>query len=229
MTIRLALVERDLSVARCTHSLLVDTPVTRTGTGASTASAELAVRMLPVNLHLYALSTVSGIHLDGLRLKQAIREDSPDLAQQRVEALDKSIKAFRSGGAESSIENWLERYLDELQDSLDEMGWWRRTVFQRSHHAEIKSAAVRMQDIRENELRQVLDAIRDWSETMEAWGEAGHRQSIVFYRDRNGSGDLQAFYTDDLRLDPAQYTQRQSKLTIWLRTLHKRCKRILNR
>lgn len=199
MKIRLALVEKDLSVARCRHSLEVDLPVSRTDTGASLASGELGVRMLPVHLHLYALSSVAGIQCDGLRLRMAVRENSADLAR-RVSALDESISAFRKGGAELRKENSLEYYLRTLQESLDQLGWLERNVSKKAHFVAMRDAIVQAKSIRDNELKQVLDAIGDWSEAMAERDKTARRQSIVIYRDRNGEGDPQAYYTDDIWL-----------------------------
>ncbi len=198
MKIRLALVERDLSVARYEHSLAVDASVPRTDARASGASVEMEMGMLPVELHLYALSSVAGIHVDGLRLKLAVQENPADL-DRRIEGLHESIRAFRSGTDKLAGENWLAQYLQALQDSLDEMAWWQQKW---GHGKALAGAAENAREILEGRLAQVLDVVGNWSETIASLREEARQQSIIYYRDRKGEGEPRAYYTDDLLLEP---------------------------
>ena len=182
MKVRLALVERDLSVARYRHGLAIDEPEPGKDMETAGASVELKMRTMPVEQHLYALSSVAGIHAEGLRLRLAVQENSADLAR-RVEALDASIEALRQGATELLQENWLERYLQVLEQSLQEMGWWQRKVFQRGRGKAMENTAERAKAIRDNQMARVHDAIRRWSEAMAERNESARRQSIVYYRD----------------------------------------------
>ena len=79
MRIRLALVERDLSAARYRHALAIEEPPPDKGMGTVGASANLKMRAVPIEQHLFALSSVAGIHAEDLR--RSWRERLPaDLA-----------------------------------------------------------------------------------------------------------------------------------------------------
>ena len=204
MKVRLALVERDLSVARFKHGLAINEPAPGKDTGAGVASAALKMRTMPVEWHLYALSSVAGIHAEGLRLRLAVQENSADLGR-RVEALDSSIQSFRSGAGELLEGNWLEQYLEALEKSLKETGWLRSKVFQRRRRKVLKNTAEQAKAIRDNELAQVQDSIRTWLQAMEERDEIARRQTIVYYRDENGEGEPKSYYTADLRLEPQSH------------------------
>ncbi len=201
MKVRLALVERDLSVARFKHGLAINEPAPGKDTGAPVESAKLKMRTMPVEWHLYALSSVAGIHAEGLRLRLAVQENSADLGR-RVEALDASIQAFRSGAGELLEGNWLEQYLETLEKSLKETGWWKREVIQRWRSKVMKNTAEQAKTIRDNELAQVQDSVRSWLQAMEKRDEIARQQTIVYYRDENGEGEPKSYYTADLRLEP---------------------------
>ena len=209
MKIRLALVERDLSVARYRHALAIDEPTPGKDMGTAGASAEWKMRTMPVEQHLFALSSVAGIHAEGLRLRLAVQENSADLVR-RVEALDASLRAFRSGASDLLQENWLERYLEAVENSLEGMGWWQRKVFQRGRGKELENTAERAKAIRDNELAQVQDTIGTWLQAMAERDETARRQSIVYYRDEQGKGEPRAYYTADLRLEPRNDRSRDS-------------------
>ena len=204
MKIRLALVERDLSVARFRHGLAINEPAPGKDMGTAVASAELKMRTMPVEQHLYALSSVAGIHAEGLRLRLAVQDNSADLAR-RLDALDESIQAFRSGASELLMGNWLERYLEALENSLKETGWWQRKVFQRRRGKTLESTTERAKAIRDNELAQVQDAIRTWLRAVAVRDETVRRQTIVYYRDENGEGEPKSYYTADVRLQLQNY------------------------
>ena len=199
--IRLALVERDLSVARYRHALAIEEPGTRQDEGSADASAELRMHAMPAQKYLYALSSVAGVHVEGLRLQLAVLENSDGLAD-RVDALDESVRAFIRDADNLVREDELERYREGLHNSLEEMRWWQRNILQRELAKALADKAERAGAIRDNEMALVRDAITGWSEAMEARDERARKQSIVYYRDNNGEGEPQAYYTDELRLEP---------------------------
>ena len=200
MKIRLALVERDLSVARYRHTLAIDEPPPGKDMGTVGASAELKMRTVPIEQHLFALSSVAGIHAEGLRLRLAVQENSPDLAR-RSEALDARIEAFRKGATALLQENWLEQYQQVLEQSLQEMGRLQR-VTQRKRVKALENAFERAKAIRDNELVQVQDAMKTLLQAVAERDEMPRRQSIVYYRDENGEGEPRAYCTAELRIEP---------------------------
>ena len=203
MKIRLALVERDLSVARYRHDLAIDEPPPSKDMGTVGASAELKMRTMPIEQHLFTLSSVVGIHAEGLRLRLAVQENSPDLAR-RIEALDARIEAFRQGATGLLEDNWLERYQQVLEQLLQEMGWSQRKVTQRKRVKALENAVERAKAIRDNELAQVRDAMKTLLQAMAERDETARQQSIVYYRDENGKGEARAYYTVDLHLEPRE-------------------------
>ena len=203
MKIRLALVERDLSVARYRHALAIDEPPPGKDMGTVGASAELKMRTMPIEQHLFALSSVAGIHAEGLRLRLAVQENSADLAR-RIEVLDARIEGFQQGATELLQDNWLERYQQVLKQSLQEMGLLQRKLFRRGRGKALENAVERAKSIRDNELAQVQDAMKTLSQAMEERDVTAGRQSIIYYRVENGKGEPRAYYTADLRLGPRE-------------------------
>ena len=132
--------------------------------------------------------------MEGLRLRQAVLENSDGLAW-RVEALDESVREFRSDAAELLREDWLERYLEDLHNSLDKMGRLQRNVLQRGRAKRLADKAELAKGIRDNEMAQVRDAIRNWSNAMAVREKKAREQSIVYYRDANGEGEPRVYYT----------------------------------
>ena len=199
--IRLALVERDLSVARYRHALAIDEPAPGQDAGPRDGSSELRMHAMPAQKYLYALSSVAGIHVEGVRLRLAVLENAEGLVR-RVEALDERVRAFISDADNLLREDEVERYREDLLNSRDEMSWLQRNFLQREIAKALLVKAERAEAIRENEMAQVRDAIVNWSESMAARNDRARQQSIVYYRDDNGEGEPLAYYTDEVRLEP---------------------------
>ena len=201
MKIRLALVERDLSVARYRHDLAIDEPPPGEDMGTVGASAELKMRTVPIEQHLFALSSVAGIHAADLRHRLAVQENYPDLAR-RSEALDARIEAFRQRATGLLQDNWIERYQQVLEELLQEMGWPQRKVTQRRRVKALENAVERAKAIRDKELAQVQDAMKTLLQAITERDETARQQSIVYYRDENGEGEPMAYCTAELRIEP---------------------------
>lgn len=165
----------------------------------NTPTARLARRS--AQKYLYALSIVAGVHVKGLRLQLAVLENSGGLADW-VDTFDESVRAFISDADNLLREDELGRYREGLHNSLKEMRWWQRNLLQQELAMALADKAERAAAIRENEMAQVRDAITGWSEAMAARDERARKQSIMYYRDNNGEGEPQAYYTDELRLEP---------------------------
>ena len=200
MKTRLALVERDVSVARYRHDLAIDEPPPGKDMGTVGASAELKMRMVPIEQHLFALSSAAGIHAEDLRLRLAVQEASADLAR-RSEVLHASIEAFRQGATALLQDNWLEQYQQVLEESLQKMGRLQRLT-QRKRVKALENAVELANAIRDNELAQVQDAMKTLLQAVAERDEMPRRQSIVYYRDENGEGEPRAYCTAELRIEP---------------------------
>ena len=116
MKIRLAFVERDLSTIHAKYGII------STGRITSSVAAEPAAG----DQHLYALSGIASIHVDRLRLKLALQDNPDDLARS-VLALGSKIDAYEDGFRKLLDDNPLLEYQKELESSVREMSWWKRT------------------------------------------------------------------------------------------------------
>ena len=158
------------------------------------------MRAVPIEQHLFAFSSVAGIHAEGLRLRLAAQEASADLAR-RSEVLDARIEAFRQGATALLQDNWLDQYQQVLEQSLQEMGRLQR-VSQRKRVKALENAVARAKAIRDNELARVRDAMKTLLQPMAERDETARQQSIAYYRDENGEGEPRAYYTAELQIEP---------------------------
>ena len=197
MKIRLALVERDLSAVHYKYDLLTGRAL-RTETGA---------KLAPADQHLYALSGVASIYVDRQRLRLAL-QDNPDDVARSVTALHQKIQRTRTGFAKLLEDNPLVQYQSELKQSLEDMGFWARNVFRRGERKERESAIASVLEVRADDLAPVLSLMQSWSDSVGESDDKGLAQSIVYYRDDDGAGELKAYYTSDLRLEPGQGAQK---------------------
>ena len=192
MKIRLALVERDLSAVHYKYDLL-------TGGALST---ETGARLAPSDQHLYALSGIASVYVDRQRLRLAL-QDNPDDVARSVRALNQKVDQTRAGFGKLLEENPLVQYQKELSQSLEDMGWWAKNVFRRSEKKDRDRKSGLVRDISDDELHPLLRSMQSWSDSMAESNDEGLAHSVVYYRDDDGKGELKAYYTSDLRLEPA--------------------------
>ena len=196
MKIRLALVERDLSAVHYKYDLL---------TG-KVLSTPLGATLAPADQHLYALSGVASIYVDRQRLRLALQDNPDDVARSAM-TLHQKVQRTRTGFAKLLEDNPLVQYQKELNQSLDDMGWWARYVF-RGKRKELENASESVLRVRADDMPRVLSSMQSWSDSMGESDDAGLAQSVVYYRDDAGAGRLKAYYTGDLRLESGQGAQR---------------------
>ena len=190
MKIRLALVERDLGTIHSKYGIISAGRIT------SSVAAELATG----DQHLFALSGIANIHVDRLRLKLALQDNPDDLARS-VMALERKIDAYEGGFRQLLKDNPLIKYQKELECSVDEMSWFKRNISKRKERKNLDARIIRARSIRAKGLAPLLVDIRSWAESLDDRDE-GMDQSVVYYRDGDGEGELRAFYTSDVRLEP---------------------------
>ena len=65
--------------------------------------------------------------------------------------------------------------------------------------------------VRLDGLEPVLRGIQSWSDKLGEPDDIGLAQSVIYYREDDGDGDLKAFYTGDLRLEPGQGARKSEK------------------
>ena len=194
MKIRLALVERDLSAVHHKYGILVRESLA--GNVEPTA-----IELAPIDQHLYALSGVASIYVDRQRLRLALQENPDDLARS-VKVLNGKVRTTREGFSTLLESNPLVQYQNELRQVLDDMGWWERNVFERGRKKSLEKADQRTTGIRADQLTTVLLSLQSWSDSMRESDDQGLQQSVVYYRSDGGKGELKAYYTADVELQP---------------------------
>ena len=190
MKIRLALVERDLSAVHHQYGLISESVATETG-------AQLA----PTDQHIFALSGIASICVDSQRLRLAL-QDNPDDAKRSAKVLNEKIQKTRSEFAKllDLEDNPIASYQKELKRSLEDMNWWDKHVVERRERREKEVELKHVSRIREDDLRPMLKSMKSWSDSPDKSDDPGLAQSVVYYREDDGEGELKAYYTDDLTI-----------------------------
>lgn len=194
MKIRLALVERDLSAVHQKYSILI-------GGRLSETSDTTAVKLATTDQYLYALSGVASIYVDRQRLRLALQDNPDDLARS-VGALNGKVRTTREGFRRLLKDNPIEKYQKELTHALNDMGWWERNIVGHGLRKSLEKKDAQTTNIRADHLTTILLALQRWSDSMGESNDEGLQQSVVYYRDGGGSGELKAYYTSDVRLHP---------------------------
>ena len=196
MKIRLALVERDVNVLHHKYNVLSTRPVD------SVPGAALAVP----DMHLFTISSLADLQVDRLRLKLALQDNPNDVSRSFSmlnSKVDRHETSFRALLDKDSVQG----YQEQLKESVDGMSWWKRNVFatgeRRQKEKDITSTA-RMRFARIAGQEQSVDNLRlniaHWSQDL-AGRDAGQEQSVVYYRENAGKGNVKAYYTRDLQLE----------------------------
>ena len=187
MKIRLALVERDLSSIYHKYDILA----------AGGIDTQVSANVAPVNQHLYALSGIASVYVDRLRLKLALQDNPDDAARSARVLTDKVSKTY--GRFKKLLEgNPMVHYQKQMEHTLDEFNWWQRNVSRRTESKELRSRVADTKGVRADDLTGVLTSIQSWSDSLDQ-EDIGLRQSVVYYRENDGKGDLKAYYTSDLQ------------------------------
>ena len=189
MKIRAAIAERDVNVLHHKYDIL---STRRIG---SLVDAKLAA----TDIDLFTVSSLADIQVDGLRLKLAL-QDNPDDVVRSLSMLNAKINRYEGSFSNLLKNDSVQRYRDELQESVDSMGWWTRNVFARKQGKQAEQEIEETRAIHESDLEPVRLNIARWSEHLKLGKDSGHEQSVWYYRGRNGEEDLKAFYTSDWKL-----------------------------
>ena len=203
MKIRLALVERDLSTVHHKYDILVGESLSAQETVAGIEPAGLRMKMTPIDQHVYALSGVASLYVDRQRLRLAL-QDNPDDVVRSIRALNRRVQQIRQRFSNLLENNPLVQYQDELNRSLEQMGWWDRNVSARNQAKMLEKTSELATQIKVDDLAPVLSSMQSWSDSLAGLGDEGLRHSVVYYRGEQGTGELKAYYTEDLQLRPAQ-------------------------
>ena len=164
--IRLALAERDLNVLHHKYQILTEQVV----------HDRVAVDLAVLRTRLFALSSLADIQVDRLRLLLAVQSNPVDVTR-RVFTLDSKIKRYEALFSYLSQENPVILHQEKLQKIVDDMGWWKKNVFSTKEFSQTK-AAIDTAAAKVEQIQEILESGAD------------QKTSIVYYRERNGKGDL---------------------------------------
>ena len=190
MKLRLALVERDTNVLHHKYHALSTRRID------SLPGVVLAVP----DMHLFTIASLADLQVDRLRLKLAL-QDNPDDVNRSLAVLHSKIDQYEEAFRALLDHDAVQDYHEQLKHSVEGMSWWKRHVFTRDAH-ERQQAGIRSIDaIRADRLDGLRLNIARWSQDL-AGHDAGHEQSVVYYREHTGTGDVKAYYTSDLHVEP---------------------------
>ena len=82
----------------------------------------------------------------------------------------------------------------------EDMNWWDKHVVERRERREKEVELKHVSRIREDDLRPMLKSMKSWSDSPDKSDDPGLAQSVVYYREDDGEGELKAYYTDDLTI-----------------------------
>ena len=196
MKVRMAIVERDVNVLHHKYNFLSKEPV----------NSKLSARLKATEIDLFVTSSLADIQVDGLRLKLAL-QDNPDDVPRSFSTLNAKIDRYESHFRQLLENDSVKRYQSQMQESVDSMGWWKRNVFlrkqRRTREAEIKE----IQSVRDEKLELARMNIARWTDNIASGQDTGPSQSVLYYREHSGKGDLRAYYTSDWQFLPEHFAQ----------------------
>ena len=110
--------------------------------------------------------------------------------------VDRHETSFRALLDKDSVQG----YQEQLKESVDGMSWWKRNVFATDERRQKEKDITSIGAIRADSLDNVRLNIAHWSQDL-AGRDAGQEQSVVYYRENAGKGNVKAYYTSDLQLE----------------------------
>ena len=199
MKIRIAIVERDVNVLHHKYNILSTAPVNK-----------FSARLKATDIDLFVTSSLADIQVDGLRLKLTLQENPDDVARS-FSMLNSKINRYEDHFRKLLENDSVKRYQGELQESVDSMGWWKRNVFWRKKRKTTEAEIKEIQSVRDDRLELVRINVARWSDNIALREDMGPSQSVLYFREHRGRGDLKAYYTSDwtLRSENESQNRRQ--------------------
>ena len=186
MKIALILAKRDVNRLRRKFGHLVRRDIR------SEQDARLAVS----DINLFVLSTLTDLRADALRLQLTLQDD-PHYAERRAVVLRRRVEQCGDMFREILDRNPVASFRDQLQEELDELGWFFRTLGGGGSLAKTIGA---VDTILDEDFAPVGSHMERWISELEPSAAAEREEAIVIYRERDGGRALKAHHTRDLRL-----------------------------
>lgn len=180
MKVRLALLERDVNVLRHKHHVLA------TRTVASVVAAKLS----KTDQRLFVASSIADVQVDQLRLLLAL-QDNPADASRRLSALQKKVDVYENDFRSLAEKN--EEFKTGLRRSVEQMSWWARHV--------LREDKALKEVLREVDGNVGQGALNEPAGVEQPAVDPAEGYSILFWRDKDGAGELTAWCTADYHLE----------------------------
>ena len=189
MKMRLALVERDVSVLRHKHHALATGRV----------EAVLAAQLAEIDKNLFVASSIADAQVDQLRLLLAL-QDNPADAVRSWSALEKKVKRYEDDFRSLAENSPTEEYRSGLEKSIGDMNWWNRNVYKRKERRQVLDNLKKLDDP-ETPSPDLSMWREDTDSKTEAAKDPARDYSIIYWRENGGTGPLRAYYTRDYSLE----------------------------
>lgn len=176
---QLALVEKDMSVLRFKHHALAKAEV----------NTVPAAKLSRYSKRLFEASSIANLQVDQLRLQFA-PQDHPADAEKRLLALRQKADSYESDFRSLAANDPVEKFKEGLKKTIDEMGLLKKFF---GKDKVIKAELHAVKDAVQPKLDEPADA--EEPET-----DPASQYSILMWRDANGTGELNAWYTNDYTL-----------------------------
>lgn len=184
---RLSLLDRDVNLLRNKYGKLVAVDV------ASVDDARASV----ADLNRFYLASLHDIQVDVLQLCLALQEDATHV-EHRQSQLQTKVERYCQDFKRILYEDRIGALHRKFKGDLAKSPWNRLPWGAR----ELKARTRNIQHARKD-FNSARARIERWMDAFESATEETSQQCIVFYRESNGQGALRAYYTSDLRLQPA--------------------------
>ncbi len=189
MRIRMALVEKDVNILRHKYDILSTRSVD------AVLGADLAVS----DINLFTICSLADIQVDRLRLKLALQEN-PDDVSRSFKTLVLKTDLYRRSFTDLLENDSVKEYENKLKDSVNKMNWWARNISARKKHDDKVADIEAVGNIRDGSYDDLRLNLARWSDDLTLGKDSGREQSVVYFRENYGKGELKAHYTSDWQL-----------------------------
>ena len=188
---KLARIDHDVGVLRSKYGLMASKAV----------DSEDAARAAVSDLNRFVLASLYDVQIDVLQLYVAIQND-PDVVEFRYSRLREKIARYGEEFRQVLEDDRIGAYHRELKAGLDKprplRAVWRGLRLPFGGEASARVRRVRA-------IREEFDAgtmrVERWLQSLEAATDESRRESVVFYREREGERALRAYHTGELRVE----------------------------
>lgn len=142
------------------------------------------------------------LRIELMQLRLTLQEN-PGYLKYETERLEKKVNHYRELWNEiTGSSSMIEDVARTLAQAAQEMGWWKRNLFNRSEHEELENKASTFKKVAsqaEKDLHAELEQAKLLADSIENGLEQSEHMNLIYWRDEQGE---HAYYTSDLDLQP---------------------------